>query len=158
MNKFKRALTTLLLVSMLIVLMIPVTVFAKEPLDEIQQYNLTVNMRNDGTMDIQYHIEWKVLDDTSEGPLTWVKVGIPNDKVDEITALSDNIDKIDYYEEGRLTYVKIDFDREYKENEIITFDFSIHQSYMYTIDKEDHLLRYSFTPGWFDEAEVKVLQ
>lgn len=26
---------------------------------------------------------------------------------------------------------------------------------MYVIDEDDHLLRYSFTPGWFDEIEVK---
>ena len=26
---------------------------------------------------------------------------------------------------------------------------------MYVIDKEEHMLRYSFTPGWFDEIEVK---
>jgi hypothetical protein len=28
---------------------------------------------------------------------------------------------------------------------------------MYVIDKEDHMLRYSFTPGWFDEIEVKSI-
>lgn len=155
MKKIKRFLTTAVLFIVLLVSMIPVTAFAKQPLDEIQQYDLTVDMRNDGTMDIKYHIEWKVLDDSSEGPLSWVKIGIPNKHVDEITALSDNISKIKYYPEGQLHYVRIDFDREYKAGEIVSFDFSIHQSYMYTIDKEDHLLRYSFTPGWFDEIEVK---
>ncbi len=155
MKKFKRFLTTLVLFTILLTSMLPVTAFAKEPLDEIQQYNLTVDMRNDGTMDIKYHIEWKVLDDKSEGPLSWVKIGIPNKHVDEIAAHSDNISKIKYYPEGKNHYVRVDFDRKYKAGETVRFDFSIHQSYMYTIDKEDHLLRYSFTPGWFDEIEVK---
>ncbi len=29
-------------------------------------------------LDITYDIEWKVLDSTTEGPLTWVQIGTPN--------------------------------------------------------------------------------
>ena len=32
----------------------------------------------DGSLDITYDIEWKVLDSTTEGPLTWVQIGTPN--------------------------------------------------------------------------------
>lgn len=154
MKRFKRFFTFLFLIAICI-LAIPNKAFAKEPLDEIQNYELTVDMRNDGTMDIKYHIEWKVLDDSSEGPLSWVKIGIPNKHVDEIQASSSNINEIKYMAESGKTYIEVHFDREYYANEIISFDFSIHQSYMYVIDEEDHLLRYSFTPGWFDEIEVK---
>ncbi len=154
MRKFKRFFAFLFLIAICI-LAIPNKVFAKEPLDEIQDYELIVDMRNDGTMDIKYHIEWKVLDDSSEGPLSWVKIGIPNKHVDEIQASSSNINEIKYMAESGKTYIKVHFDREYYANEIISFDFSIHQSHMYVIDEEDHLLRYSFTPGWFDEIEVK---
>lgn len=72
------------------------TANASEPLDEIQDYTITVHMRPDGTMDIRYYIEWKVLNDESEGPLTWVKIGNPNKHVDEITAISSNIKDIKY--------------------------------------------------------------
>ena len=78
------------MVCMMIALFIsftPLTVMAAQPLDEILDYTIQVDMRNDGTMDIAYHIEWKVLDDKSEGPLSWVKIGIPNKNVDEIEAL-----------------------------------------------------------------------
>ena len=140
----------------MLLLVLPMNALAVEnPLDEIQNYTIQVDMRNDGTMDIKYRLEWTVLDDTSEGPLSWVKVGIPNKNVDEITALTSNIDKIKYEKESGQTYVFIYFDREYHANETIIFEFSIHQSNMYVIDKEDHTLRYSFTPGWFDEIEVK---
>ena len=133
----------------------PMQAYAAAPLDEIQNYEIQVDMRNDGTLDIKYHVDWKVLDDTSEGPLSWVKIGIPNKNVDEIKAHTDNIKSIEYNKQDGRTYVYIYFDRDYYKNELISFDFSIHQSHMYVIDQEDHMLRYSFTPGWFDEIEVK---
>lgn len=156
MKKTKKFFATFVFAVILLVNLLSITAFAKAPLDEIQLYDITVDMRNDGTMDIKYHVEWKVLDDTSEGPLTWVKIGIPNKHVDEVTALSSNIKSIKDHNNGSNdVYVRIDLDREYKAGEVVVFDFSIHQSHMYVIDKEDHLLRYSFTPGWFDEIEVK---
>lgn len=124
------------------------------PLDEIQNYTITVNMRSDGTMDIRYHIEWKVLNDSLEGPLEWVKIGNPNKHVDEITSISDNIKSIEYVNDGGY-YIRIDFDRAYYEGEIVIFDYSIHQSYMYVLEEDKHVCRYSFTPGWFEELEVK---
>ena len=127
---------------------------AAGPLDEIQDYEITVHMRPDGTMDIRYHIEWKVLDDSSEGPLEWVKIGNPNMHVDEITAISDNIKDI-FYMADRGSYIRVDFDRAYYEDEIVSFDYTIHQSYMYVIEKDSNICRYSFTPGWFEEIEVK---
>lgn len=158
MGKVKRthrALFTAVML-LLIALIFPIKSFAVEnPLDEIQEYTIQVDMRNDGTMDIKYHLDWKVLDDTSDGPLSWVKIGIPNKNVDEIEAHTDNIKKIEYNKQDGRTYVYIYFDRDYHKNEVISFDFSIHQSNMYVIDKEEHMLRYSFTPGWFDEIEVK---
>ena len=99
MAKLKRnhkVIFMILAVAMLL-LVLPMNALAVEnPLDEIQNYTIQVDMRNDGTMDIKYRLEWTVLDDTSEGPLSWVKVGIPNKNVDEITALTSNIDKIKY--------------------------------------------------------------
>ena len=124
------------------------------PLDEIQDYTITVNMRPDGTMDIKYHVEWKVLNDSREGPLEWVKIGNPNKHVDGITALSDNIKDIKYISDGG-SYIRIDFDRSYYEGETVIFEYTIHQSYMYIIENDSHICRYSFTPGWFEEIEVK---
>ena len=133
---------------------VPISVNAAALLDEIQDYTIKVHMRPDGTMDIRYRIEWKVLDDKSEGLLTWVKIGNPNKHVDEITAISDNIKEIGYMSSNGA-YIRIDFDREYHAGELIVFEYTIHQSYMYIIEKDNHLCRYSFTPGWFEEIEVK---
>lgn len=153
MKKIRTLLASLFLV-LAFLLLFPVSAQASSPLDEIEDYTLTVNMRPDGTMDIRYHIEWKVLDDTSEGPLTWVKIGNPNEHVDEITALSDNIADISYLSDNG-SFIRVDFNQEYHEGDVFEFDYTIHQSYMYIIEKDDHLCRYSFTPGWFDEIEVK---
>lgn len=149
----KRILAIILAVALLFSLL-PASVNAEEPLDEIQAYHIKVHMRPDGTMDIRYRIEWKVLDDKSEGPLTWVKVGIPNKHVDEIVALSNNIKEIGYMSDNGA-YIRIDLDREYYAGEVITLEYTVHQSYMYIIEKDSHLCRYSFTPGWFEEIEVK---
>ncbi len=135
----------------------PMGAQARNPLDEIQDYIIQVDMRPDGTMDIKYHIEWKVLDSTSEGPLEWVKVGCPNMHVDEITALTENIKEIRYYADNGA-YIRVDFDRQYEKGEIVKFDYSIHQSYMYVIEDDAHLCRYSFTPGWFDDIDVKHIR
>lgn len=128
--------------------------FAKE-LDQINKYYVTVDPRKDGTLDMVYHIEWKVLDSTKEGPLSWVKIGIPNSNVDSIKSLSNTIKSIKYYESSG-SYVRIDFKKEYYADEVVTFDFSIHQKYMYQLDSS--YCNYSFTPGWFPDIEIKDMK
>ena len=135
----------------LLICLLPVSAFAKD-LDEIQNYGVSVQLREDGTADLTYHLDWLVLDDQAEGPLEWVKIGIPNQHADSFTAISQNIKKIGYLSDGG-SYVKITFDRKYKAGETVSFDFSLHQSYLYVL--EGDTVRFSLTPGWFDKIEVK---
>ena len=137
----------------LLLLLLPVGVMA-EPLDEIEEEIIYLKTREDGSLDIQYHIEWKVLDSTSEGPLNWVKIGIPNAYVEDMKALSDSIENIRYYGSDG-DYVRLDLDRDYEAGEVVELDFSIHQHRMYR--EEDGAYVYEFTPGWFDEMEVRKL-
>lgn len=125
-------------------------------LDRIELYEITVDPRDDGTLDIDFNIRWRVLDSTSEGPLSWVKIGIPNYHVDEITAKTNNIKKIEYYMDNG-SFIRIDFDRNYYRDDVITFSFSIHQSYMYHLSKENNvdMCIYDYNPGWFDEIIVE---
>ena len=51
---------------------------ASGDLDEILEYAITVDVNEDGTLNMFYHIRWKVLDSTTEGPLEWVQIGVPN--------------------------------------------------------------------------------
>ena len=131
--------------------LLPVSAFAKD-LDEIQNYGVSVQLREDGTADLTYHVDWLVLDDKAEGPLEWVKIGIPNQHADSFAAISQNIKKIGYLSDGG-SYAKITLDRKYKAGETVSFDFSLHQAYLYVL--EGDTVRFSITPGWFDKIEVK---
>ena len=84
-------------------------------LDQIRDYEITVDVNKDGTLNMLYHIEWEVLDSTSEEPLTWVKIGIPNNKYVSMKKLTSNIKKIGYYSDSG-SYARIDFDKSYRKS------------------------------------------
>lgn len=128
--------------------------FAKD-LDQINKYYITVDPRNDGTLDMAYHIEWEVLDSTSEGPLTWVQIGIPNSYVDSIKSTSSEVKSVRYYENNG-TYIRVDFKKSYNAGDIVKFDFTFHQKYMYELDYS--YCTYNFTPGWFNDIAVNDLK
>lgn len=124
-------------------------------LDEIRNYTIEITpYEEDGSLDMTYHITWEVLDSTSEGPMDWVKIGIPNRHVEDIEALSDNIEKISYYNDGG-DYIRIDFDQKYYAGDMVEFDFRFHQHQMYR--QMGHNREYTFTPGWFDDIDVDLL-
>lgn len=127
-----------------------------DALDEILEYAITVDVNDDGTLTMRYHIDWMVLDSTSEGPLEWVKIGIPNAHASSLTPLSDTISDISFLTSGGA-YVRVDLDRSYYAGEVVSFDFELVQDYMYEMNRfADGETYYEFTPGWFD-AEVDSL-
>lgn len=126
-------------------------------LDEIEKYEITADVNNDATVTLKYHIEWRVLDSDSEGPLEWVRIGLPNSHVDSIKALSDNISSLSVTNDYG-TYAEIYFDREYEEDEVVKFDFEVVQGYLYQMNRdEEGYTVYTFTPGWFDDIAVDSL-
>ena len=129
-------------------------ILEEEPLDEILEYHITINPTEEGNLNMKYHIKWKVLDSTSEGPLEWVKIGVPNKYVSNIKSLSSSINEIKYYADSGA-YIRVDLNREYYEGEVVSIDFSFLQKRIYTIKKE--LVEYRFIPGWFEEIKVKDL-
>ena len=130
------------------------TVRADEPTDEIEHFEITVDVQEDASLQMTYHIDWKVLDDEQYGPLEWVDIGMPNSHHSEITALGDNIDHI----EDKGKSLEIYLDRSYYQNETASFEFSFVQDHMYQIDRfvEGETV-FAFTPAWFDGMEVKDL-
>ena len=136
--------------------LLPMRGYAQD-LDEISYYSVLVKVNEDATLDMTYSITWKVLDSTTEGPLTWEKIGVPNQHISNIEPLSDCIKSISYYNVGG-SYVRIDLDREYKKGEIVTMKFRFTQDYMYQMDmKKEGETVYQFTPGWFDDIKVDTL-
>lgn len=154
MKNFKllKALIISLLLTVIALFLNPVDVYAKA-LDEIVDYSITVDVNDDATLNMIYDISWKVLDSDSEGPLEWVKIGIPNSHCSDIVGLTDTVSSIKDMSSGGA-YVRVDFDRAYYEGEIVHFAFSLTQDYMYQYYPEENICEYSFTPGWFDGIEV----
>jgi hypothetical protein len=81
-----------------------------------------------------------------------VKIGIPNQHADSFAAISRNIKKIGYLSDGG-SYVKNHLQPEIFAGETVSFDFSLHQAYLFVLDGDT--VRFSLTPGWFDKIEVK---
>ena len=123
--------------------------------DEILNYTITVDVNKDATLNLNYHIDWKVLDSGSGiGPLTWMKIGIPNSHVISTEGISSTVDHIN----RSGNYVEVYLDRSYYEGEVASVDFLVVQDYMYQVDKlTEGETVYSFTPGWFDDIRVDEL-
>ena len=98
--------------ALLLVLLLPMAASAAGDLDEILQYTVTAEVNQDATVTLTYHIEWKVLDSSSEGPLEWVTIGIPNGHYSDLTGLSGAVKTISYSSSGGSS-VRIDLDRKY---------------------------------------------
>lgn len=148
----KRFLTIITVIITLLCIFKTSTIRASSDLDYINLYEVVVDPRNDGTLDISIHLNWEVLDSTSEGPLEWVKIGIPNKYVDEIEAATNNISKIKYYSDNG-SYIRIDFSKKYHANEVVDFAFKFHISRMYKLN--DDSCYYDYNPGWFEEIKIK---
>jgi len=127
-----------------------------KPLDEILLYEITADMNEDATVDFTYHIMWKVLDSSSEGPLSWVKIGIPNSHCESYEALTDNISSLSKYSSGG-SYMRVDFDRNYYKDEVVDFSYKVTMDYMYSIRQEEGIAVIDYTPGWFDGIDVDSL-
>ncbi len=126
-------------------------------LDEIVRYAVTVDVNEDATLHMVYHIDWKVLDSTSDGPLTWVQIGIPNSHCSDIRGLSPAVKKAAYSSSGG-NYVRVDLDRAYQAGEIAEIEFELTQDYMYQVNKfTEGETVYDFTPGWFEDIRVDEL-
>lgn len=128
--------------------------FGSKDIDRINKYYITVEPRNDATLDITYDIEWEILD-KNETYLDVVKIGVPNEYYDSVRVLTSNIAKIEKDKTNPailLVYFRNPDDGVRK----IDFKFSIHQKNICTVNND--VVRYSFTPGWFDEIEVKDIK
>jgi len=122
---------------------------ADYPLDYINNYDIEIVPNEDGTLNMTYHLNWTVLDDEEEGPLNWVKIGVWNSQVHNLTALSENITSI----ESDSEYIRIYLDRDYHKGETVDFTFSFVQKYAFYMD--NGYVEYGFKPGWFEDIQVE---
>ena len=131
------------------------TAHADKIYDEIVNYQVDVTPNTeDGSLAIQVTLDWKPLEDlpATNSQQGGAKIGIPNGSIREMTALTDNIQSIDYDN----SYAYIDFTQSYDANETFHFAFRWVQEYMYTLS-DSGAVSYDYTPGWFDSAPVDVM-
>lgn len=134
-------------------------------MDYIRSYIVTVDPREDGTADITYDIDWQVIDGDATDYLSWVKIGLANSSVDELTPLTDTISDLQYSSDGG-SYAKVVFTQRYYSPAVaaqnggessVRFAFRVHQSHLFT-KNDDGTATFNFTPGWFDDLSVENMQ
>ena len=150
------SLLTAILLALVLGLAAPfsMTVRAAEPTDEIEHFIITVDVQEDASLLMTYHIDWKVLDDVTYGPLEWVDIGVPNRNHSDVKALSSTISRI----EDKGSTLAVYLDQSYYADEVVSFEFSFVQDHMYQIDRfAEGETAFIYTPAWFDGIEVKDL-
>lgn len=145
-----------LAVMMVCLLLVPVSAQAGGPTDRILEYNIQVDINDDGTLNMIYDITWEVLESDSLGPLEWVEIGIPNSHCTNIQALSDNIVSMKLKKSGG-TYLDVYLKDKYYKGDTVRFSFQFSIDHLYKMEEGDAFASYSFTPGWFDEIDVEKL-
>ena len=145
----KKKLLSLLVTALLLAALLPATVqtaFAQD-YGRILSYQVDVTPNvNDGSLAIRLIFRWKALEDlpAANSQQGGVKIGIPNGSIRDMTALTDNIDDIQYDN----SYAYVDFVHGYDAGEEFSFSFSWVQEYMYRLN--GGAVVYDYTPGWFD--------
>ena len=77
----------------LVLMFLPAVHSHAEATDRIKDFAITVDVNEDASLQMTYHIDWEVLDD-SIGKLEWIDLGVPNYYHDNIVPLSDTVDHI----------------------------------------------------------------
>lgn len=104
MLTMRKILCRALLCLCLVLALAPVPAAYAQDLDRIESYDVDVTPdTQDGSLRIQVTLEWTVL---AEGPVSWVKIGVPNGSIREETALTDNIDRLSF--DNSYMYVYFD--------------------------------------------------
>lgn len=126
------------------------------PLDEIVDYRVYVFPKEDGSLNITYQYKWKVLNDTKEGPLTWVRLGVANQDYELESYGGAARSRRLRFSNASEPMIELNLDREYKAGETAEFWFTLHQKKMLCSNLEDpEKPFYDFTPGWFNDIKVK---
>jgi len=134
-----------------IAIIVGAIVYYSLPLDEIQSYEVHVQVNADGTLTDTYHIQWKVLNDSREGPLSWVTAGMPNRNYN-IVSYGGAAYAASNTQDG---YINIVLDTSYYQNDVADFTYTVTQRDMLCVsDEEAAPYMIDFAPGWFPKIKI----
>lgn len=125
--------------------------YTPKPQDRIQEYKVTVEALENGSLDILYEFVWEALDTWEE--LTWVEIGMANRHFSVYPdSVSDTIREYSKEDYDGEVYLNLDLDRAYAGGEVVRFSFKINQQAM--LCKTTNGFFYEFVPGWFNATPV----
>ena len=77
------------------------------PTDEIINFTVTVDVNDDASLQMLYHIDWKILyDGGGSEKLEWINLGVPNRYHEDIKPVSSTVDYIEDF--GNELHIYLD--------------------------------------------------
>lgn len=126
--------------------------FQPKPQDIIREYGVTVEPRQDGSLDIRYSFVWEAVDTSEE--LTWIEIGMANENYTVYPeSVSSAISQSTQENYDGEVYLRLDLNRAYTAGEVLEFSFKINQKNMLCQDGSGYF--YEFVPGWFNSTPVE---
>lgn len=153
-RKFPTGKTVLLFVilAVQIAMIIAVCFYQPQPQDVIRRYDVTVEPKADGTLDILYSFVWEAKDPNE--PLTWIEIGMANANYSVYAeSFSGNIRSYDRQNYDGNVCLVLNLDRAYYGGEVLRFSFKVNQGRMLCKSGDGYC--YEFVPGWFNETPVE---
>ncbi|MBQ7799676.1 MAG: hypothetical protein IJ370_04215 [Oscillospiraceae bacterium] len=146
---------TILLIAILVIQIVIVVAafrYNPKPQDIIRQYDVTVDTKEDGSLDIYYHFVWEAVDVSED--LTWIEIGMANSNYSVYNeSVSDTIRNYTQQSYDGEIYLVLYLDRAYVGGEVLEFSFKVNQKDMLCMDKDGYF--YEFVPGWFNATPVE---
>lgn len=124
-------------------------------IDRILSFDVYAEPNADATVNMRYEIEWKVLDDEQEGALEWVKIGVPNKYVYDLSCGGD-VKSVEYLADSGA-FIRADLRKSFYKNQVANIVFSFRQERLFTLGGDGKTVEFGFYPGWFDEIRVDRL-
>jgi hypothetical protein len=119
----------------------------------LSEYAVVLEPQNSGAVRISYEQRWEVL----SGNIPWITVGLANSNF-SILDRGGAAARVSPESSGGFQGVRIDLDRTYVAGQAFTVRFTVLQNNLLERLTSEKKWRISFTPGWYDRAQVGHLQ
>lgn len=116
----------------------------------IIDYNVTLNPRPNGEILMDYSQTWLV----TSGYIPWVTVGLTNANY-QILSWGGAAKRVGNGNEGSWYGARVELDKNYRPNEVFTYNFTIIQRNLLNQKPDGHEIL--FTPGWYDRSTIEKL-
>lgn len=144
----------LVLLSVMLFVPVPVTVAAGPP-DTINLYQVTVTPEQDGSLVMKYEFDYLATTDFPQDS-AFLEVGVPNKDFTLTEFGPKPFVKKAFTQTSGVSQVRLEFDHLPRKGENFKLNFSIKQGSMaYALGDN---VTFTFIPGWFSFAEIKLLR